>query len=221
MRWCAASRRACPAATSRTNAATVTIVFAVSDLEVIAADASTCTRCPLAGGRTQVVFGRGDPGAGLMFVGEGPGADEDAAGLPFVGRSGKLLDRLIAEEMGLSRADVYVANVVKCRPPGNRDPRPEEMAACRPWLDAQIDRVDPRVVVTLGNVATRALLGRGDGITKLRGRAYPWNRRQLIPTYHPSAALRGSPGVMAAMRGDLVRAKLALAAASSVGSPAG
>ena len=192
----------------------------MSDLDVIAADASTCTRCPLAGGRTQVVFGRGDPGADVMFVGEGPGADEDAAGLPFVGRSGKLLDRLIAEEMGLARAEVYVANVVKCRPPGNRDPRPEEMTACRPWLDAQIDRVDPRVVVTLGNVATRALLGRPDGITKLRGQTYPWNRRRLIPTYHPSAVLRGSPGAMAAMRGDLVRAKLALAAAS-VESPAG
>jgi uracil-DNA glycosylase family 4 len=192
----------------------------VSDLQVIAADASACTRCPLAAGRTQVVFARGDPGADLMFVGEGPGADEDAEGLPFVGRSGKLLDRLVAEEMGLSRSEVYVANVVKCRPPGNRDPRPEEMAACRGWLDAQVDHVDPRVVVTLGNVATRALLARPEGITRLRGQAYPWNGRQLVPTYHPSAVLRGSPGAMAGMRADLVRAKLALAASSSVGSPA-
>ncbi|MDP9006926.1 MAG: uracil-DNA glycosylase, partial [Actinomycetota bacterium] len=153
----------------------------MSDLEVIAVDASTCTRCPLAAGRTQVVFGVGDPDADLMFVGEGPGADEDAVGFPFVGRSGKLLDRLIAEEMDLTRADVYIANVVKCRPPANRDPRPEEMDACRSWLDAQLEQVDPKVVVTLGNVATRALLGRPDGITRLRGRAYPWDGRQLVP----------------------------------------
>ena len=192
----------------------------MSDLEVIAVDASTCTRCPLAAGRTQVVFGVGDPDADLMFVGEGPGADEDAVGFPFVGRSGKLLDRLIAEEMDLTRADVYIANVVKCRPPANRDPRPEEMDACRSWLDAQLEQVDPKVVVTLGNVATRALLGRPDGITRLRGRAYPWDGRQLVPTYHPSAVLRGSPGAMAGMRADLVRAKLALAADASAGSTA-
>ncbi len=192
----------------------------MSDLEVIAVDASTCTRCPLAAGRNQVVFGVGDPDADLMFVGEGPGADEDAVGFPFVGRSGKLLDRLIAEEMDLTRADVYIANVVKCRPPANRDPRPEEMDACRSWLDAQLEQVDPKVVVTLGNVATRALLGRPDGITRLRGRAYPWDGRQLVPTYHPSAVLRGSPGAMAGMRADLVRAKLALAADASAGSMA-
>ncbi|MBW3642156.1 MAG: uracil-DNA glycosylase [Actinobacteria bacterium] len=192
----------------------------MSDLEVIAVDASTCTRCPLAAGRTQVVFGVGDPDADLMFVGEGPGADEDAVGFPFVGRSGKLLDRLIAEEMDLTRADVYIANVVKCRPPANRDPRPEEMDACRSWLDAQLEQVDPKVVVTLGNVATRALLDRPDGITRLRGRAYPWDGRQLVPTYHPSAVLRGSPGAMAGMRADLVRAKLALAADASAGSMA-
>ena len=193
----------------------------MSDLEVIAADACSCTRCPLAGSRTQVVFGVGDPHAELMFVGEGPGADEDAAGLPFVGRSGKLLDRLIAEETGLSRGQVYVANVVKCRPPGNRDPRPEEMSACRPWLDAQIERVDPRVVVTLGNVATRALLARSEGITRLRGQAYPWNGRLLVPTFHPSAVLRGTSGAMAGMRADLVRAKLALAGVPAATSPAG
>ena len=184
----------------------------VADLEAIAADARVCTRCTLAAGRTQVVFGTGDPRADLMFIGEGPGADEDLAGLPFVGRSGQLLDRLIAEEMGLARADCYIANTVKCRPPDNRNPRPEEMAACRPWLDAQLASVDPRVVVTLGNVATRALLGRNDGITRLRGSVYPWNGRILVPTYHPAAVLRGSPGSMAGMRADLVRAKLALSA---------
>ncbi len=193
----------------------------MSDLDAIAVDASTCTRCPLAAGRTQVVFGTGNPRADLLFVGEGPGADEDAAGLPFVGRSGKLLDRLIAEEMGRTRADCYIANTVMCRPPGNRDPRPEEQAACRPWLDAKIDLIDPGVVVTLGNVATRALLGRPEGITRLRGRAYPWRGRMLVPTYHPSAVLRGSPGAMAGMRADLVRAKLALAASPSVESASG
>ncbi len=182
----------------------------MADLDAIAVDASTCTRCPLALGRTQVVFGMGNPDADLVFVGEGPGADEDAAGLPFVGRSGKLLDRLMAEEMGLTRAHCYITNMVKCRPPGNRDPRSEEMDACRPWLNHQIDMIDPRVVVTLGNVATRALLGRTEGITRLRGQAYPWNDRLLVPTYHPSAVLRGSPGAMAGMRADLVRAKVLL-----------
>lgn len=182
----------------------------MADLEAIAADASTCTRCSLAAGRTQVVFGMGNPDADLMFVGEGPGADEDAAGLPFVGRSGKFLDRLVAEEMGLTRADCYIANTVKCRPPDNRDPRPGEMEACRPWLDLQLAHIDPRVVVTLGNVATRALLGRSEGISLLRGQVYPWNGRMLVPTYHPSAALRGTTGAMAGMRADLVRARLAL-----------
>jgi DNA polymerase len=180
-------------------------------MAAIAAEAATCTRCRLAEGRTQVVFGMGNPEADLLFVGEGPGADEDAAGLPFVGRSGKLLDRMMAEEMGLTRADCYIANMVKCRPPGNRDPRPDEMATCRSWLDAQLAHLDPTVVVTLGNVATRTLLGRREGITQLRGRAYSWQGRVVIPTYHPSAALRGTVGALAGMRADLVRAKQALA----------
>lgn len=180
-------------------------------MAAIAAEAATCTRCRLAEGRTQVVFGMGNPQADLLFVGEGPGADEDAAGLPFVGRSGKLLDRMMAEEMGLTRADCYIANMVMCRPPGNRDPRPDEMATCRPWLEAKLEHIDPKVVVTLGNVATRTLLGRREGITQLRGRAYPWQGRTVIPTYHPSAALRGTVGAVAAMRADLVRAKQALA----------
>lgn len=180
-------------------------------LAATAAEAATCTRCRLAEGRTQVVFGTGDRSADLLFLGEGPGADEDAAGLPFVGRSGKLLDRLMAEEMGLTRADCYITNMVMCRPPANRDPRPDEMAACRPWLEAKLSHIDPKVVVTLGNVATRTLLGRSEGITRLRGRAYPWQGRTVIPTYHPSAALRGTAGAMAGMRADLVRAKLALA----------
>ncbi len=137
----------------------------------------------------------GDPGADLIFVGEGPGADEDAAGLPFVGRSGKLLDRLIAEEMDLTRADCYIANVVKCRPPANRNPRPDEMAACRSWLDAQLDHVDPKVVVTLGNVATRALLGSTEGITRLRGRTYPWRRpASWCPPTIPAPSCGAIPG---------------------------
>ncbi len=113
-------------------------------LAELAVTASTCTRCRLAEGRTQVVFGTGDPDADLLFVGEGPGAEEDRQGLPFVGRSGQLLDRLIAEELGLTRDQVYIANVVKCRPPDNRDPRPDEIAACRPYLEAQIELDRPR-----------------------------------------------------------------------------
>lgn len=180
-------------------------------LAAVAADAASCTRCPLAAGRTQVVFGRGDPSAGLMVVGEGPGAEEDAQGLPFVGRSGKLLDRLLLEEAGLRRDQVYVANVVKCRPPGNRDPKPDEVEACSSWLDAQLDLVAPRVVVTLGNFATRALLGTKDGITRLRGHTYPWRGATLVPTFHPAAVLRGGSDPMAKMRADLVRAKQVLA----------
>jgi len=185
-------------------------------LLAVAAEASTCTRCALAEGRTQVVFGTGNPHARLLFVGEGPGAEEDRQGLPFVGRSGQLLDRLIAEELGTTRSEVYIANVVKCRPPGNRDPRPEEVEACRPWLDAQLDLLQPAVVVTLGNVAARRLLGTTQGILSLRGRAYPFRSGVLVPTLHPAFVLRGGAEAMAQMRADLVRAKLALAAAPPV-----
>lgn len=179
-------------------------------LDTVAADAAGCTRCDLAASRTQVVFGNGDPDAGIMIVGEGPGAEEDAQGLPFVGRSGQLLDRLLMEEMGLTRAQVYVANVVKCRPPGNRDPRPDEVEACSMWLNSQLDLIAPRVVITLGNFATRALLGTKEGITRLRGRTYPWRGATLVPTFHPAAVLRGGSDPMAKMRADLVRAKLVL-----------
>lgn len=179
-------------------------------LEALAAEARACERCRLAAGRHTVVFGVGDPGAALMFVGEGPGRDEDLAGEPFVGRSGALLDRLVAEEVGIGRAECYIANVVKCRPPGNRDPSPDEVETCRPFLDAQVRLIDPEVVVTLGNVATRALLGRPEGVTRLRGRVYPFGRRWLVPTFHPAAALRGGATVVSQMRADLVRARLAL-----------
>jgi len=160
-----------------------------------------------------VVFGVGDPSADLMFVGEAPGREEDLRGEPFVGRSGQLLDRLLAEELGLDRSRVYIANVVKCRPPDNRDPRPDEIAACRPWLAGQIDQISPRVVVTLGNFATRLLLDTDQGITRLRGASYPMGDTTLVPTFHPAAALRGGGVVLAQMRADLVRAKLLIGAA--------
>jgi len=179
----------------------------VSTLAEVREQALTCTRCALAAGRTQVVFGVGDPTAELMFVGEGPGQQEDLRGEPFVGRSGQFLDRVILDETGLTRADFYVANVVKCRPPGNRDPLPDEISACSPWLDQQLDLVDPSVVVTLGNFATKLLLRTTEGITRLRGKAYPFRGGVLIPTFHPAAVLRGGGEAAAQMRADLVRAK--------------
>jgi DNA polymerase len=180
-------------------------------LEILAEEASTCTKCKLADlGRTQVVFSRGDPEADLMFVGEGPGAEEDKQGKPFVGRSGQLLDKLIREELGVSPEHVYVGNVVKCRPPGNRDPEPDEIASCWPYLERQIALVDPKVIVTLGNFATKRLLDTKDGITKLRGKQYEFQGRMLIPTFHPAAVLRGGGEQLAQMRADLVRAKVAL-----------
>lgn len=182
----------------------------MSALSLLAEQASTCTRCPLADSRTHVVFGMGNPTADLMFVGEGPGAEEDEQGLPFVGRSGRLLDRLVLDEMGLTREDFFITNTVKCRPPGNRNPRPDEIAACRSYLERQLDLIDPTVVVTLGNFATRLLLATDVGITRLRGHSYPYRRGVLIPTVHPSFVLRGGTGAMAQIRADLVRAKLAL-----------
>ena len=176
-------------------------------LSLLAEEASGCTRCALAEGRKQVVFGDGSPTADLMFVGEGPGAQEDEQGLPFVGRSGKLLDRLLHEEVGIDRSACYITNVVKCRPPANRDPKPDEIAACRPYLEEQVGLVDPAVIVTLGNFASKLLLGTDTGITKLRGRAYEYSGRNLVPTFHPAAALRGGADVLAKLRADLVRAK--------------
>ncbi|MDP9441469.1 MAG: uracil-DNA glycosylase [Actinomycetota bacterium] len=181
-------------------------------LEELAREASNCTRCPLAAGRTTVVFGVGDPSADLVFVGEGPGREEDLRGEPFVGRSGQLLDRLVLEEIGLTRDRFYIANTVKCRPPGNRDPLPAEVSSCRPYLEAQLELIDPKVVVTLGNFATKLLLDTTEGITKLRGRTYPYRRATLVPTFHPAAVLRGGGEPMAKMRADLIRAKEALAA---------
>jgi len=183
-------------------------------LAEVADVASDCTLCPLAEGRTQVVFGAGSPSADLMFVGEGPGEQEDRQGLPFVGRSGALLTELI-EDLGFSRETVYIANVVKCRPPGNRDPLPAEIEACAPWLDRQLELVRPAVLVTLGNFATKLLLATKTGITKLRGREFEFSRAGvdavLVPTYHPAAVLRSGGKALAEVRSDLVRAKRALA----------
>ena len=141
---------------------------AATSLDALRTLALGCDACALAPTRTTVVFGVGDPRARLLFVGEGPGEAEDLSGEPFVGRAGRLLTSLI-EGIGLTRDDVYIANVVKCRPPGNRDPRPEEIAACSPFLETQLDLIAPRVVVTLGNFATQLLLGTREGITRLRG----------------------------------------------------
>ena len=182
----------------------------VLDLAELEQQVACCTRCRLAESRTQTVFSRGDPDSGLVFIGEGPGAEEDRQGLPFVGRSGQLLDRLVAEEIGLDRARVFVVNVVKCRPPANRDPRDDEVAACTPYLEAQLEATDPAVIVTLGNFATRFMLGTTEGVTRLRGRSYPRGAAVVVPTFHPAAALRGGGDVLAAMRADLVRAKQAL-----------
>jgi len=180
---------------------------AVGTLADVRAEALGCTKCALAQTRTQVVFGVGDEQARLMFVGEGPGRDEDLAGEPFVGRSGKLLDKLMQQEIGIDRSRCYIGNVICCRPPGNRDPLPAEIEACRPYLDAKLDVIDPVVVVTLGNFATQRLLDTKEGITRLRGRAYPFRNGHLVPTYHPAAALRGGGEVLAQMRADFVRAK--------------
>jgi len=187
----------------------------VPTLAEVAAEAANCTRCRLAEGRKNVVFGMGNPEAHLMFVGEGPGAEEDRQGLPFVGRSGQLLDRLMRQELGLTREHCYICNVVRCRPPGNRDPLPDEIEACSPFLESTIEIVSPRVVMTLGNFATRRLLGTSEGISRLRGRSYPFRNAQLVPTYHPAAALRGGGDIVAEMRADFVRAKLLLADGSS------
>jgi len=185
----------------------------------VAREAAVCTQCPLSDGRTNVVFGVGNPDAELMFIGEAPGRDEDLRGEPFVGRSGQLLDRLVLEEMGLTRTDFFIANTLMCRPPGNRDPRPDEIATCRPWLDEKLDLIAPNVVVTLGNFATKLLLDTTEGITRVRGRSYPFRTGVLVPTYHPAAVLRGGGAQMAQMRADLIRAKEALAGVPNAMTP--
>lgn len=148
-----------------------------------------CKRCKLCEARTKIVFGVGDPRATLMFVGEGPGADEDAQGEPFVGRAGQKLNEMI-RAIGLERKDVYIANVVKCRPPGNRDPEPDEVKTCSPFLFRQIESINPRVIVALGSPATKTLLDTKAGITSLRGRWGSFRGIPVMPTFHPAYLLR-------------------------------
>jgi DNA polymerase len=163
-----------------------------------------CTKCPLHETRTKAVFGAGNADADLMFVGEAPGADEDRQGLPFVGRAGQLLNQLL-EEVGLSREEVFIANVLKSRPPGNRDPQPAEIAACEPYLFEQVRLIEPKVVCTLGNFATKLLTGSPVGITKVRGtpQVHELGGRTvfLLPLLHPAAALR-TPAMKETLRGD-------------------
>jgi DNA polymerase len=151
-----------------------------------------CRQCKLCEGRSTIVFGSGNPRAELVVIGEGPGADEDAQGLPFVGRAGQLLTKML-ESVQLSRDEVYITNAVKCRPPGNRNPESDELAACRPFLDAQLGTIQPKVVLALGSVATQALLRTKEPIGKMRGRLHPFGNAVLVPTFHPAFLLR-NPG---------------------------
>ncbi|MGH2556109.1 MAG: uracil-DNA glycosylase [Actinomycetota bacterium] len=173
-------------------------------LQELATEASTCTRCRLAKGRTQVVFGLGSPEAELMFIGEGPGYHEDKQGEPFVGAAGQLLTRLLGE-IGLRREDVWITNVVRCRPPGNRDPLPDEIEACMIFTAGTLENIRPRVLVTLGNFATRFVLDRQVSISRVRGQRFTIDGRTVIPTFHPAAVLHGggeSGTQMAALRSD-------------------
>ncbi|MBA2641661.1 MAG: uracil-DNA glycosylase [Actinobacteria bacterium] len=183
------------------------VVARAAALREYAEQTATCTKCALAKGRTQVVFGSGSPNAELMFVGEAPGFHEDQQGVPFVGQAGKLLDRLL-EGIGLTRADVFVVNVLKCRPPGNRDPMPDEIAACEPHLFRQIELIEPAVVATLGNFATKLLSGKPAGITRVHGHEQEVTlgaRRVLLyPIYHPAAALY-TPSMLAVLEEDFAR----------------
>jgi uracil-DNA glycosylase family 4 len=177
-------------ARERTSPAVQVSRNAAEALSAVRADIGDCTRCKLhAQGRKQIVFGVGNPNADLMFVGEAPGADEDLQGIPFVGRAGQLLTRII-EAIDLKREDVYIANVIKCRPPGNRNPEQDEVETCEPFLFQQIDIIKPKVIVALGTFAARALLRTLDPISRLRGRVYEYRGAKLIPTFHPAYLLR-------------------------------
>jgi uracil-DNA glycosylase family 4 len=178
-------------------------------LRDIRADLGDCVRCKLHGmGRTQIVFGVGNPNADLMFVGEAPGADEDIQGEPFVGRAGQLLTKII-EAIGMRREDVYIANVLKCRPPGNRNPEPDEVEQCEPFLLRQIDVIKPKVIVALGKFAAQCLLKTNDPITRLRGREYKFRDAILMPTYHPAYLLR-TPSAKRDVWEDMKRVKAIL-----------
>jgi len=164
-----------------------------SSLDSLRQKMAACRRCELHRTRNNVVFGEGSPESELIFIGEGPGRDEDLSGRPFVGRAGALLTKII-EAMGLDRDDVYIANIVKCRPPGNRNPEPDEVLECLPFLEEQVDLIGPKVICSLGNVATQTLTGVRDGITRMRGGSYEYRGILVIPTFHPAACLR-NPGI--------------------------
>ncbi|HET6643756.1 MAG TPA: uracil-DNA glycosylase [Gaiellaceae bacterium] len=193
----------------------------MTTLQALGEQVSVCTRCRLSQTRTQVVFGVGDPHADLMFVGEAPGFHEDKQGLPFVGQAGKLLDKLLAG-IGLERSDVYIANVLKCRPPGNRDPAPDEIESCEPHLFRQIALIEPRVVATLGNFATKLLSGKQTGITRVHGvdQETTVGGRQVLlyPLYHPAAALY-TPRMLEVLQQDFSRLPELLGRADEVPEP--
>jgi uracil-DNA glycosylase family 4 len=178
-------------------------------LAAIRDDLGPCTRCKLHTlGRKQIVFGVGNPNADLMFVGEAPGADEDVQGEPFVGRAGQLLTKII-EAIGMTREEVYIANLIKCRPPGNRNPEPDEVEQCEPFLLRQIDSIKPKVIVALGKFAAQALLRTSDPITRIRGREYKYRDAVLMPTYHPAYLLR-TPSAKREVWEDMKRVKAIL-----------
>ena len=170
-------------------------------LDEIRAVMGDCHLCPLGETRKNIVFGSGNPHARVVFVGEAPGATEDEMGLPFVGRAGELLDRMLQEQAGVRREDVFIANVLKCRPPGNRDPRPDEVELCSPYLREQIRSIWPDVIMTMGNPATRFILRTEAGITKLRGKVFRTGHFMVLPTFHPAAVLR-DPYKMADLEHD-------------------
>jgi uracil-DNA glycosylase len=192
---------------SSADAPTLTPMPDAAALAAFAEQVAGCTRCRLAQGRTQVVFGVGNPHADLMFVGEAPGFHEDKQGYPFVGQAGKLLDKLLAG-IGLQRSEVYIANVLKCRPPGNRDPQPDEIEACESHLFRQIELIEPKVVATLGNFATKLLSGKPTGITRVHGVEHETtlggNHVTLYPLYHPAAALY-TPAMLKVLEEDFAR----------------
>ena len=159
-------------------------------LDGVRAELGDCRRCGLCEGRNTIVFGDGNPNADLLFIGEGPGEQEDRTGLPFVGRAGELLTQMIEKGMGIARNDVYICNIVKCRPPNNRTPLPPEVSACRPFLDGQIEAVAPKVIVTLGKPAASLLLDREIAITRVRGTWHEYRGSPLMPTLHPAYVLR-------------------------------
>ncbi|MDI6796189.1 MAG: uracil-DNA glycosylase [Desulfatibacillaceae bacterium] len=181
--------RALPKALPQAPPAPVAASNPIETLEQIRADLGDCRRCPLCNGRANLVFGEGNPKAQILFAGEGPGREEDEQGRPFVGEAGRLLTKIIAA-MGRSREEVYIANVVKCRPPGNRDPKPDEISACIPFLKRQIQSIRPIVIVALGRVSAHTLLGVSTPITKLRGELGFFGEFPVMPTFHPSYLLR-------------------------------